>query len=462
MRWFPRLQLTKLNPFNSVFGRMFLWFWLTTLVMIIVTAMVVRHYITSDDLQSIPDDEQRVLDSAAQTLSALPHGRSTGMLRRTLMGLERSERILPLLLRHRDNRIFFRRSVPPEIASRFISLKDATNAYGFFAHQQVFFGPKDVTINDQQYSLFIGRQIRFPMLRSNSGLLLGIAILISGVLCFIFAWQLTKPLKHLRKATQQMASGDLEVRVAQSDSRQDEIGQLSRDFNSMSEKVNRLVSGQKRLLADISHELRSPLARLQLAIGIAQEQPSKDTTDAMLQRIEKEARQIDAMLGQVLQISRLENQTVTPQKEPVSIAALLQPVLDDATYEAGTLRKSLQLSLEATGSIMADQQLLASGIENILRNAVKYARTSISVATFNSGRNIHIRISDDGDGVPESDLGQLFTAFFRVSDARSRNNGGAGLGLAIAKQAISVHNGTISAKNSIEGGLIIDVSLPCY
>ncbi|XOV79788.1 MAG: ATP-binding protein [Aestuariibacter sp.] len=454
-------HIAKLNPLNSVFGRIFMWFWLTTLVMIIVTATVVRHYITSDDLQSIPDEELRLLDQTAQKITAYAEQRGPISLRRAMIQIERASRVKPLLMRHSDDRIFHRGPIPPEFESRFRSLKNASSAYGFFAHNHVFFGPKTLQINENTFSLFIGRPLRFPMLQRNRGMLLSIAILVSGGLCFILAWQLTQPLKHLRVATQRMAQGDLQAKVEQAEHRKDEIGQLSRDFNAMSEKVNLLVTGQKRLLADISHELRSPLARLQLAIGIAQEQPSEQTVNAMMARIEKEAQQIDAMLSQVLQLSRLESQTMSPDKHLISVDVLLQPIIEDAQYEASTLDKALEISHEAKGNVLADQQLLSSGIENVVRNAIKYARHRVSISTLTEDAHVQIRIIDDGEGVPEQDLDHLFTAFFRVSTARSRDSGGAGLGLAIAKQAINVHNGSITAKNDLQGGLIVEICLPC-
>lgn len=454
-------HLSKLNPLNSLFGRIFLWFWLTTLIMIFVTATVVKEYISTDELQSIPAQEQILLDKVAEQINSFGNNVRPPAFRRNLVGLEREQRIITLLLRHSDGRIMHSRPMGPEVEARFRNLQSAPNAYSFLAHNHLFMGPKVVTINGQPHSLFIGKPLRFPLFQSNRTLLLGIAMLVSGILCFFLTWQLTQPIKQLRTATQKMAKGDLQAKVHFSSQRRDEIGQLSQDFNSMSDKVSTLMNSQKRLLADISHELRSPLARLQLAIGIAQEQRDETSVTAMISRVEKEAQQIDTMLGQVLQLSRLESQSQMGHFEPIALDSLLQQILEDASYEAASMEKALSCDMKATCQVNADAQLLASGIENVLRNAIKYAKHGVSVRVYAEQRHANIEISDDGDGVPEQDLPHLFSAFYRVSTARSRDNGGTGLGLAIAKQAINVHNGSINAQNSQDGGLVVAIRLPC-
>lgn len=452
-------HFNKLNPLNSLFGRIFIWFWLTTLVIIVVTVVVVRQYMASDDLQSIPMNEQQMLTDTAEQLVQLNITSAPFSIRRALKNLEMNHRVQPLLLRHSDNRIFHRRPVAPEFEARFRGLKNANSAYGFLAHNHVFFGPQVVDVNGQKYSLFIGRPLRFPLFQRNSGVLIGTAIFISGVLCLLLTWQLTQPLKRLRIAAQKMAQGELQTRV-QHVGRQDELGQLSHDFNTMAEKLSDLVSGQKRLLADISHELRSPLARLQLAIGIAQEQPSEQNTRAMMTRIEKEALQIDTMIEQVLQLSRLENDTVEAAFEQLDFSNMMTKIVADAQYEATSVDKHIDIDMQGKQILRADPRLLSSGIENVIRNAIKYAQGHVLITTRADASSILISISDDGDGVPEKDIPHLFLPFFRVSTARSRASGGTGLGLAIAKQAIKVHNGSIIAKNRAQGGLVVEISLP--
>ena len=260
-----------------------------------------------------------------------------------------------------------------------------------------------------------------------------------------------------------MASGDLTSRVGTASLRSDEIGRLGLDFNHMALRVESVLLSQKRLLADISHELRSPLARLQLAIGIAQQQPDMEqsqTTNKQLERIEKESQRMEQMIGQVLTLSRLEAQDRLPENCTVILDELLQELIKDAQFEAQVLDKQVGFNCAADITLQGDPSLLASALENILRNAVKYAQHRVDVKVEQPNDRIYITISDDGQGLPEQDLKKIFTPFYRASAARERGSGGVGLGLAIAQQAIYSHGGKISAENRQAGGLRIRIALP--
>lgn len=297
------------------------------------------------------------------------------------------------------------------------------------------------------------------------GLFLFFLISFSGGLCYLFVRSLLKPIIEVQRASRRMASGDLAVRVGSASNRMDEIGQLSRDFNSMSETVETLLNGQKRLLADISHELRSPLARLQLSIGIAQQQPSEHISidsQLALERIEKEANQIESMIAQVLMLSRLDNQAAVLNKQSVSIAQLMSPILNDAMFEAKQKDKHITYNpkLDPDYKIFVEPQLLGSAIENILRNAIHYSVSEILVKVEQSAGQIIWIIEDDGHGIDEQQIEKIFEPFYRSSTARDRNSGGVGLGLAIACRAVLQHNGKITASNLDSGGLQVKISLP--
>jgi two-component system sensor histidine kinase CpxA len=297
------------------------------------------------------------------------------------------------------------------------------------------------------------------------------AITVSGLLCFFLAWSFTRPIKELRDASQQMAKGNLQAGTSANIRRRDEIGDLSEDFRTMAVKVNELLDHQKRLLADISHELRSPLARLQLAIGIAQQnlenaQRVQDATGTdkthrqVLERIEKEATQIDNMIARVLQLSRLESNTQDIIRNKVIFPSFIDNVMQDAEYEAQSTGKKLLQSHCPCIEVVIEPTLIASAVENVLRNAIRYAKTTVEVSSQVKDGLLLICVADDGCGVPGSELEKLFTPFYRVSLARNRESGGTGLGLAIAIQAINAHNGRISASNNKKGGLSVEIELP--
>ena len=265
-----------------------------------------------------------------------------------------------------------------------------------------------------------------------------------------------------------MAIGEMGVRVGNASKRLDEIGQLGRDFNYMSEQVERLVTSQKRLLADISDELRSPLTRLQLSIGIALQQNESGMSASMsaaLDRIEKEALQIEDMISQVLLLSRLDNQQPIQNLQTVSLEQFMTPIITDAQFEAKHKNKELLYHADKNINLYVEPQLLSSAIENILRNAIHYSHYShhlIHVSVSLQDNHIEWLIEDDGNGIEASQVYRIFEAFYRESSARDRNSGGVGLGLGltIAKHAVSKHQGFIQANNEPQGGLLVKICIP--
>lgn len=333
----------------------------------------------------------------------------------------------------------------------------------------VYAGPYPLVFNQRHYLLYAGRPVPKSLLRkinaSHPGLLLLVSLLISGGLCLLLAWSLLKPIRQLKEAAQKMSQGDLTARVGDSSQRRDELGQLGKEFNGMAGQLDKLLKAQKRLLADISHELRSPLARQQLAIGLAQqgeEQGNPQAAAQQLPRIEKESQQMANMLGQLLTLARLENPEQVQQYR-LTLAEVLRPILEDATFEASSLGKQVcyQPSPVAEKVIEADGQLLSSAIENVLRNAIKYANNQVQVSLQVNQQELLVQIADDGPGVPEASLANLFTPFYRESASRSRDSGGVGLGLAIACQAMLANGGSIKAENRPAGGLLVSLGLPC-
>ena len=285
-----------------------------------------------------------------------------------------------------------------------------------------------------------------------------IALLASLTLSFIFSRNLIAPINHLKQAAIKLSDGDLTARAEIDPNRQDELGVLGRDFNSMASQLEQLISAQKRLLADISHELRSPLTRLKMATGLAQMQTPEENQTYLL-RIEKEANQLDKMIADVLQVSRLEAKSQALSLHQQSLQIIIDHVLNDAQFEAKQTNKQLIINGQLNVDIYCDESLIASALENVLRNAIKYAEQTITL-TLSLSDAIYIEISDDGPGVEPQNLGKLCEPFFRQSDARDRTSGGTGLGLAIAKNAIVAHSGSLTLHNKQPSGLCVRIALP--
>jgi two-component system sensor histidine kinase CpxA len=328
-----------------------------------------------------------------------------------------------------------------------------------------FVGPSMIKANQHEYMLFLVKPRPGGNLRvirhEYPGIFIIFMISLSLGLCYLFVRGLLNPIAQLRLASKRMAAGEMGVRVGNASRRLDEIGQLGRDFNFMSEQVESLLNSQKRLLADISHELRSPLTRLQLSIGIALQQNVSDMSVSMLaaiERVEKEARQIEDMIAQVLLLSRLDNQHPIQNLQSVSIQQIMTPIIADAQFEAEQKNRQLFYKAEGHISLYADPPLLSSTIENIHRNAIHYSNHLIQVSVSVHDKYVVWVIEDDGNGIEESQLDRVFEAFYRESSARDRNSGG--VGLAIAQHAISKHQGFIEASNKPQGGLLVKISIP--
>jgi two-component system, OmpR family, sensor histidine kinase CpxA len=282
------------------------------------------------------------------------------------------------------------------------------------------------------------------------------------LLCWALARYLSSPIGKLRRATQKLADGDLTARVAdQIGNRHDELASLAKDFDVMAERIESLITSQKRLSRDVSHELRSPLARMNVALEIAK-QKSNGETAPVLQRIETESNRLNAMISSLLTLSRLETGDQDFDRREMNLKNVIEQVAADADFEANAKGRSVKIVQAADCRVIGSESLIRSAVENVLRNAVRYTRegTEVEVSLSNGGGYAKLNIIDHGGGVPESELRNLFKPFYRVGEARDRGSGGTGLGLAIAEQAIRAHKGTINASNT-DDGLTVEITLPC-
>ena len=308
-------------------------------------------------------------------------------------------------------------------------------------------------------------------------MVLVVAGVVSLLLCFWLARYLSRPIKRLSRASRSYSEGDLDIRVAPDiGSRRDEIADLGRDFDTMAEKLKVLIDGQQQLLRDVSHELRSPLARLQMAVGLARKRQSDSPLDSdELDRIERDVKRLGELVGQVLTLSKLEtgvaqHSAADSRSDLVDVAELLAAVVEDADYEARASNCTVALQTSLRPELMADGELLHQALENIVRNAVKYTgdntAVTVSVDTQCPDGYFRICVCDRGPGVAPQLLETLFEPFVRGSEAREHagdnhsDHHGYGLGMAITKRAIEQHGGTVTANNRTDGGLCVTVLLP--
>ncbi len=296
---------------------------------------------------------------------------------------------------------------------------------------------------------------------------LTILVLSSGIVCYFLSWYLTKPIVRLRSAAQRLAAGDLTARTgAPASKRRDEVASLTRDFDAMAERLETLVNAQSRLLNDISHELRSPLARLNVALGLARQRAGVESVD-MLDRIELEASRLNELIGRILTLARLEDGEQDIPQIPVPLDQLVANVAEDAEFEAQARHCHVHTVIpDRDWGVHGNASLLHSAVENVVRNAIRYTqeRSAVELELESesgvAGPEAVLKVSDCGPGVPADSLGKLFEPFYRLDDARGRLPGGVGLGLAITERAVRFHGGRVTAFNRPEGGLRVEIRLP--
>lgn len=285
-------------------------------------------------------------------------------------------------------------------------------------------------------------------------------VLASLLFAGLLARYVAKPIQNLRSAFETAAAGNLGATSgAAVGNRRDELADLGRDFDRMAARLRALMDGQRRLLHDVSHELRSPLARLHAAIGLLRQQPER--LDASLGRIEREAVRMDKLVGELLTLSRLEAGVLGARSESIEIGELLDGIVADARFEAASRHCRVDLAAGAAAIVVNGvPELLHRAIENVIRNAVRHAPEggSVAVAAHADGGECLLTVLDDGPGVPDALLDAIFQPFFRGNGPTSGD--GYGLGLAIARRVVESHGGRIRASNRAGGGLCVEIALP--
>jgi two-component system sensor histidine kinase CpxA len=317
--------------------------------------------------------------------------------------------------------------------------------------------------NNEEYRLLFARApvtvLGILMWPGTQVAVISIAILAAAIMSVLLARYLSSPIMRLQKASRALAAGAFETRVGRPfNRRSDEVGTLARDFDTMAERIQALVTAKETLLRDVSHELRSPLARIRMALALAQRRAGLEAQPD-LDRIEREAEKLDALIGQVMTLTRLRTATA-PRREAVRLDQLVGEVVDDARFEHPASR--VELTTSGPIEVRGDADGLKSAIENVVRNALIYGDPAqpVEVEATSSADGALVRVLDRGPGVPDSELSRIFEPFYRTDKSRDHQKGGQGIGLAITTRVTELHGGSVTARNRNGGGLEIDLKLP--
>ena len=455
--------LARFDPRQRLFSKVFIWFWLATLVMLGSGFLLTRMLLVDVQLAAVETSE---LKQAKTILQRIERRLNQGLAIQQAINRNGRGRILVIAFadEQREPRLSFPRPLIRDWRT-FKTLQHESHIWSVRLRNSQFVGPFVLTQNDDTYQIFVGRllprsEIDDP--QTIAPVIIVVALCLSALFCFGLVWSLTRPIGQLRQATNAVAQGNLSTRIISLVERRDEIGQLARDFNHMAQRVEGVVSAQKQLLSNVSHELRSPLTRLQLAVALLENasEPSKQAHHTA--RIEKEIQQIDHLIGQLLHLAKADADREL-LRESVLLTDLVSSVIDDAQFEALNLHKTVQVNEIPEMTLQVHVPLWQSALDNVLRNALRHSHTHVIVRfnmiTKHGHDGISIIIEDDGEGVAEAQLLQLFEPFYR---AKQTDDLSTGLGLAITKAAVDYHGGGIHAQNLTQGDQRIGFSVSMW
>jgi two-component system sensor histidine kinase CpxA len=442
---------------RKLYWKIFISFWIVTTAVIIATTYI-TGLITHQS--SIPISEKVFISSYANAaVATYESGRSKALLS-WLNHIERSKSMTIYLLSSTGG-IYTTGPVPPEVKRLSTQYLAGKLPDTIFQRDKYIVSHEILTLSQRTYR--VAAYLHTPISHltlipwADIGFVILFVIALSGTLCYFLSLYLTKPIRNLQEAARSIAHGKLKTRVGSRIKRHDEIAELGQDFDSMAEHIEHLIISKERLLQDISHELRSPLARLRVATAIARNNHQESTYD----RMELEIERLDELIGDIMTLAKMQTSKVILNKKPFSLKSVIQEIVDDANFEFS--RAKVQLH-EITDDLIvnADEKLIHHALENIIRNALKYTDSDTTVSVFVTMNNdtIGVEVLDQGPGVPKEYLDKIFDPFLRVDSSRTASTGGYGLGLAIAKKAIKIHGGHIVAKNHKPNGLKVSVTIP--
>ena len=476
------------GPMRSVYWRIFLWFWSAMLVLSsVVTATV---YLTDPEQffpswRSIPLEQMDGL--ARRSIDAFERG-GTGAVHTVLspaalLPPDKQEALnssihAAYLFDAANGEELDGEKIPQDLRSFIARTRDTTDAQLQRLLSQLLIARSYTGGSSGRRYVFVVSMPRRSLLlptRFRGAVPLSVAVVTSALVCYWLARAMVLPLRRLQTATQRLAGGDLTARVTPAPMlarRHDEFAELAADFDDMATRIEGLLTAQRRLIADISHEFGSPLTRVNVALGLAFRKAGEEVRPE-LERIQRESQRLNELIRHLLILSELESGTPAEPAEWIDLPALVGEVAADAEFEASSRRCRVHVTdrTAAPGSnrckVRGVRHLLRSALENVVRNAVRYTAADSEVRIEINARSdaatgqvyALVSVRDQGPGVPPGAVEDLFRPFYRVSEARERQSGGAGLGLAITRQAVDAHGGKVTAANHPEGGLLVELEL---
>lgn len=450
------MNWSRCNPVNYLAGRIFLWFWLVLSVAVAGAILLARGWPEQTEIRRLPHPV------AEQFRHLKEHFQPIANLTRLQQDLERKYKGRWLMVDVDNNQLLNPEALPKNFDPNWLTELSQLSRPRMLVYKNTFvMGPLVIVASDKNVALFQLKQrpeqAWWQLHALPEGFLLILLLAVSAVASLILALSITRPLRELSSSHLKFAQGELDNRVTALAARKDELGDLGRGFNTMAAQIENLIHNQQRLLRDVSHELRSPLTRSQLALALQQRQGDHP----QLQRIEMELKLLDQLLDELLTFSRLDAGQYPLEKQRLDLTELLYAIIELNQLEADAKQQQVRLNAPEECWLDADQRLLGRAIENVLRNAIKYSpQDSLILFTVKQHEEqLELLIQDQGPGVPAESLSQIFAPFYRVSAVREHQNG-TGLGLAIAASAIRQHQGSISASLPETGGLVIQILLP--
>lgn len=448
---------------RSLYWKIFISFWLATIVIIFTTAWVISHIVQKS---SLPAQEQLFMDSYANAaVATYESGHRIALLKwLNKIGIPRH---MSMYLLSSNGEIIGNKAIPEKVKKVSQNLLQDQLSEGILKSDKLIVSHEILSTSGTFYRLAavsekpIYHFVDIPWAGLTIRLVL--AIFISGLICYLLSRYLTQPLRSLGRAANLIATGKLNTRVGYLRGHyNDEIAQLSSEFDRMAEQLETLVLSKERLLQDISHELRSPLARLQIAIELGRNK-TMHLADNEFNRMEIECSRLNSLITEVLDFARLQKSNTDLNLSEIDLSALLFNIIKDANYECAEDSPRVYPGVIEPCCLLIDERLIHRAIENVVRNALHYSPTKerviVSLRHNENQRCIYIEISDKGPGVPKDQLGKIFNPFYRVDTSRTKKTGGYGLGLAIASRAIELHSGEIMAFNKLDGGLLVRIIL---
>jgi two-component system sensor histidine kinase CpxA len=444
---------------RRLFWKIFLPFWVAQALLLGVLYLRVHYRITSEHPWWI-QPERREMPVLANLAAQQFEQQGQPGLSQLLDGLSLPTRSRFWLL-DANGRELSGRPLPEQIVR---AAAAAERKEGLYSSYEVNVLAAHTTTSRGQY-LLVAEMTPPPLRERIPGDLLWtlkLGTIFSALMCLVIAHYLTKPIERLRDATHELARGNLDIRAGENlGNRHDEIAELVRDFDIMAGELRTQIQSERNLLIGVSHELRSPIARIRLALALARDAGDEERAE-MLNRIEQDTIQLDSMLEQILAVARLESGQQKPKFEQLTLNEVIDDVLDDAKFEAAATGAEISYRPGAEIKVNGDPGLLRSAIENVVRNAIFYSGETgnIEVRLDKANNEAVVSVRDNGPGVPETALPLLFKPFYRVDDSRGTKTGGMGLGLAIVRNAVAMHGGSVSAKNVSPHGLEVELRLP--